>query len=103
MFNYKIKKNKLTYGKFPCIPPSTATEGDSKFYYRVEQVFVNENHLIGYFGPYIGDLHSDFVLTSPKYGVKITEIKNYSAKYLKTIPKLGKQESFPNCIVKHMQ
>lgn len=77
---------------FLSIPPSTATEGERKFYFRFEQVFFQENHLIGYFEPYIGDLHPDFVLISPKYGVIIAEIKDYSAEYLKTIPKSGKWE-----------
>lgn len=73
-------------------PPSTATEGEKKFYYRIEQVFLKENHLIGYFEPYIGDLHPDFILISPKFGVIIAEIKDYSPKYLKAIPKSGKWE-----------
>ncbi|MFX1298102.1 MAG: DEAD/DEAH box helicase [Promethearchaeota archaeon] len=77
---------------FLSTPPTTATEGESKFYYRVEQVFLNENHLIGYFEPYIGDLHPDFLLISPKYGVIIAEIKDYSAEYLTAIPKSGKWE-----------
>ena len=62
---------------------------EKKFYYRVEQVFLNENHLIGYFELYIGDYHPDFVLISPKFGVVIAEIKDYSGKYLKTITKAG--------------
>jgi superfamily I DNA and RNA helicase len=77
---------------FLSIPSSTATVGEKKFYYRVDQVFLNENHLIGYFEPSIGDFHPDFVLLSPKYGVIIAEIKDYSGKYLKTITKAGKWE-----------
>jgi hypothetical protein len=61
---------------FLSTPPTTATEGESKFYYRVEQVFVNENHLIGYFEPYIGDLHPDFVLVNYCMWVLLVHIKN---------------------------
>jgi len=77
---------------FLSIPPSTATDGERKFYKRVDQVFLEENHLIGYFEPFIGDLHPDYILISPKCGVIIVEIKDYSGKYLKTITKSGKWE-----------
>ena len=51
--------------------PSTANKGERLFYNRIEQVFAEENHLIGYFELYIGDLHPDFVLISPKCGIII--------------------------------
>lgn len=74
-------------------PPSTATKGERLFYNRIESVFAEENHLIGYFEPYIGNLHPDFVLISPKFGIIIAEIKDYSEKYLTAAPKSGKWES----------
>ncbi|MFX1374123.1 MAG: NERD domain-containing protein [Promethearchaeota archaeon] len=77
---------------FLSIPPLTATDGEKRFFSRIDQVFLNENHLIGYFEPYIGDLHPDFVLISLKYGVVVVEIKDYSGEYLKTITKSGKWE-----------
>jgi superfamily I DNA and RNA helicase len=79
---------------FLSIPSSNATEGEKRFYYRVDKVFFREDHLIGYYEPYIGNLHPDFLLLSPKYGIIIAEIKDYSEKYLKTttITKTGKWE-----------
>ena len=73
-------------------PPETATEGEKKFYHRVAQVLLNENHLIGYFEPFIGDLHPDFLLISPKFGIIIAEIKDYLGRYLKAIYKSGRWE-----------
>ena len=73
-------------------PPSTATKGERLFYNRIESVFAEEHHLIGYFEPYIGNLHPDYVLISPKYGIIIAEIKDYSAKYLTATPKSGQWE-----------
>ena len=73
-------------------PPLTATAGERAFYNRINRVFLGENHLLGYFEPDIGGIHPDFLLLSPKYGVIIVEIKDYSEKYLKTISKSGKWE-----------
>lgn len=73
-------------------PPLTATDGERSFYSRIKHVFIGENHVIGYFEPDIGGLHPDFLLLSPKYGIIIVEIKDYSEKYLKTINKSGKWE-----------
>jgi len=73
-------------------PPLTVTDGERSFYSRIKYVFIGENHVIGYFEPDIGGLHPDFLLLSPKYGIIIVEIKDYSEKYLKTINKSGKWE-----------
>jgi len=78
--------------KFLCIPSSTATSGERTFYNRVEEFFAAENHVIGYYEPDIGEFHPDFVFISPKYGVIIVEIKDYSEKYLKSINRSGKWE-----------
>lgn len=80
-------------------PPSTATKGERLFYNQIESVFAEENHLIGYFEPYIGNLYPDFVLISPKYGIIIAEIKDYSKKYFKAIPKYRNWESFTYSII----
>lgn len=77
---------------FLSIPPSTATDGERAFYNRIEQIFSEENHIIGYFEPDIGGLHPDFLLLSPKYGVIIVEIKDYLDDYLKAVPKSGAWE-----------
>jgi hypothetical protein len=82
----------LNMADFLSKPPSSATDGEKKFYFRGEQVFLKEDHLIGYFEPCIGDFNTDLVLISPKHGVIIAEIKDYSGKYLKTITKAGKWE-----------
>lgn len=73
-------------------PPLTATDGERAFYNRIKSVFIGEDHILGYFEPDIGGIHPDFLLLSPKYGIIIVEIKDYSEKYLKTISKSGKWE-----------
>ena len=73
-------------------PPLTATAGERAFYNRIKSIFLGENHVLGYFDPDIGGIHPDFLLLSPKYGIMIIEIKDYSEKYLKTISKTGKWE-----------
>ena len=73
-------------------PPLTATDGERAFYNRIKNVFLGVDHILGYFEPDIGGIHPDFLLLSPKYGVIIVEIKDYSEKYLKTISKSGKWE-----------
>ncbi len=73
-------------------PPLTATAGERAFYNRITHVFIGEDHILGYFEPDIGGIHPDFLLLSPKYGIIIVEIKDYSEKYLKTISKSGKWE-----------
>ena len=73
-------------------PPLTAEPGERAFYNRIKQAFIGEGHILGYFEPDIGGIHPDFLLLSPKYGVIIVEIKDYSEKYLKTISKSGKWE-----------
>ena len=73
-------------------PPSSATDGERAFYNRISNVFIEEDHLLGYFEPDIGGLHPDFLLLSPEYGIIIVEIKDYSEKYLKTIRKSGEWE-----------
>jgi superfamily I DNA and RNA helicase len=73
-------------------PPSTATYGERMFYNRITDFFDEQNHVIVYFEPYIGDLHPDFLILSPQHGILIVEIKDYSEKYLKSTPKTGKWE-----------
>lgn len=73
-------------------PPLTATAGERAFYNRIKSIFLGENHVLGYFEPDIGGIHPDFLLLSPKYGLIVIEIKDYSEKYLKTISKTGKWE-----------
>ena len=62
------------------------------FFNRIDYFFTNSNDVIGYFEPNIGELHPDYLLLSPKYGIFIVEIKDYSAKHLRTISKSGKWE-----------
>jgi len=73
-------------------PPLTATDGERSFYNRMKSVFLGENHILGYFEPDIGGIHPDFLIFSPKFGILIVEIKDYSERYLKTISKSGKWE-----------
>ncbi len=73
-------------------PSLSATDGERAFYNRITNVFTEEDHLLGYFEPDIGGLRPDFLLLSPKYGIIIVEIKDYSEKYLKTIRKSGEWE-----------
>ena len=74
-------------------PPETATDGEKEFFSRIQSVFPEENHIIGYFEPDIGGLHPDYVLLSPDFGILVVEIKDYSERYLKEISKSGKWES----------
>ena len=73
-------------------PPSTATDGERMFYNRIANFFEQQNYVIAYFEPYIGDLHPDFVILSPLHGILIVEVKDYSERYLKSTPKTGKWE-----------
>ncbi|MFW9830096.1 MAG: NERD domain-containing protein, partial [Candidatus Thorarchaeota archaeon] len=75
-------------------PPETATSGERAFFNRIQSIYPEENNILGYFEPDIGGLHPDYVILSPMFGVIIAEIKDYSEKYLKTIPKAGKWEWF---------
>jgi len=79
-------------GIFLSKPSRNATIGEKMFFNRADYYFTNSNDVIGYFEPNIGELHPDFLLISPKYGVFIVEIKDYSAKHLRTISKSGKWE-----------
>ena len=71
-------------------PPLTATVGERAFYNRIKSFFLGEQHVLGYFEPDIGGIHPDFLILSPKYGILLIEIKDYSEKYLTTISKTGK-------------
>lgn len=73
-------------------PPSTATDGERMFYNRIANFFEQQNYVIAYFEPYIGDLHPDFVILSPLHGILIVEVKDYSERNLKSTPKTGKWE-----------
>ena len=79
-------------GIFLSKPSRSATTGEKMFFNRVDYYFTNSNDVIGYFEPYIGDFHPDYLLLSPKYGVIIVEIKDYSAKHLSIISKSGQWE-----------
>jgi len=79
-------------GIFLSKPSRNATTGEKMFFNRVDYYFTNSNDVIGYFEPNIGELHPDYLLLSPKYGLIIIEIKDYSAKHLKTIAKSGQWE-----------
>ena len=73
-------------------PPPTATQGERSFFNRIEYLFEENNNVISYFEPDIGGLRPDFILLSSKFGVIITEIKDYSPDYLINIHKSGKWE-----------
>ncbi len=73
-------------------PPPTATLGERSFSNRIEYIFGENNNVISYFEPDIGSLRPDFILLSPKFGVLIVEIKDYSPNYLINIHKSGKWE-----------
>ena len=79
-------------GIFLSKPSRSATIGEKMFFNRTDYYFTNSNDVIGYFEPNIGELHPDYLLISPKYGIFIVEIKDYSAKHLRTISKSGKWE-----------
>lgn len=79
-------------GIFLSKPSRSATTGEKMFFNRADYYFTNSNDVIGYFEPNIGELHPDYLLLSPKYGIFIVEIKDYSAKHLRTISKSGKWE-----------
>jgi superfamily I DNA/RNA helicase len=78
--------------KFLSKPPSTATNGERVFFIRVAHAFTEEDHVIGYFEPNIGGLHPDFLFLSPKFGILIVEVKDYSENYLNTVPISGEWE-----------
>ncbi|MFW9874501.1 MAG: hypothetical protein ACFFG0_15450 [Candidatus Thorarchaeota archaeon] len=48
-------------------PPETATRRERAFFNRIQTIYLEEKHIIGYFEPDIGGLHPDFVLLSPKF------------------------------------
>ncbi len=73
-------------------PSETATSGERAFFNRIQSIFAEENHVIGYFEPDIGGLYPDFLLISPKFGITIVELKDYSGSFIKTISKTGKWE-----------
>ena len=73
-------------------PPESATSGERAFFTRIQSIYPEGNHIIGYFEPDIGGLHPDYVLFSPEFGIVIVEIKDYSERYLKEISKSGKWE-----------
>ena len=73
-------------------PPPTAMQGERAFYNRIEYFFEENNNVFSYFEPDIGGLRPDFILLSPKFGVIITEIKDYSPDNLINIHKSGKWE-----------
>lgn len=50
-------------------PPESATSGEKAFFSRIQSIYPEENHIIGYFEPDIGGLHPDFVLLSPNLGI----------------------------------
>lgn len=71
-------------------PKSNATSGERSFYNRIKHYFSEDNDVFLYFEPNIDGLHPDFLLLSPKYGVVIIEVKDYSSKYIKNAAKTGK-------------
>ena len=73
-------------------PPPTAMQGERAFYNRIEYFFEENNNVFSYFEPDIGGLRPDFILLSPKFGVIIVEIKDYSPDNLINIHKSGKWE-----------
>jgi len=75
-------------------PGPSATPGEKSFYNRIEYIISQNNEIKGYVEPGIGGSRPDFLLFSPNFGVMIVEIKDYSAKYLKTISKSGYWEHF---------
>jgi superfamily I DNA and RNA helicase len=79
-------------GIFLSKPSQSATTGEKMFFNRADYYFTNSNDVIGYFEPYIGEFHPDYLLLSPKYGIFIVEIKDYSAKHLRNISKSGEWE-----------
>lgn len=85
-------------------PSEIATSGERTFFNRIQSIFTEENHIIGYFEPDLGGLHPDFLLLSPKYGIIIVELKDYSEKYLKTgnISKTGKWERLKGDNIKRL-
>lgn len=71
-------------------PSEISTYGERKFFRRIKDVFENTDHLIVYTEPVVKGLHPDYLLLSPKYGIIIIEVKDYSPKKIKTIAKTGK-------------
>ena len=78
--------------KFLSEPSENATSGERSFSYRLETYFEMEKDVLIYFEPNIQEMRPDFLILSPRYGVIIAEIKDYSGKRLKTISKSGKWE-----------
>ena len=71
--------------KFLSKPESNATAGERAFFNRIQAYFEGDDKVLVYFEPYIGNLQPDFLILSPNFGIIIVEIKDYSAKYLRTI------------------
>ena len=76
--------------KFLSEPTNNTTPGERSFFTRIEHFFRDNDEVLGYNEPDIRDFHPDFLLLSPKFGIIIVEVKDYSPSYLKTICKTGK-------------
>ena len=70
-------------------PSKNATQGERFFYNRLDQVFADRDDIIVYFEPDIIGLHPDVLILSPKIGIIIVEIKDYTEQFLKNAPKTG--------------
>jgi len=70
-------------------PSKNATQGERFFYNRLDQVFADKDDIIVYFEPDIIGLHPDVLILSPKIGIVIVEIKDYTEQFLKNAPKTG--------------
>ncbi len=73
-------------------PSPNATSGERSFFNRIDQIYGENDTVIGYVEPDIGGLHPDFLLMSPSFGVVLAEIKDYSPERLHIVTKTGDWE-----------
>ncbi len=73
-------------------PSPNATPGERSFFNRIDQIYGENDAVIGYVEPDISGLHPDFLLMSPSFGVVLAEIKDYSPERLHVVTKTGDWE-----------
>ncbi|TFF96253.1 MAG: hypothetical protein EU547_06610, partial [Promethearchaeota archaeon] len=78
--------------KFLSEPSTNATLGETFFFNRLETYFEKRADVLIYYEPNIRELRPDFLMLSPRFGVMLVEVKDYSEERLKTITKSGKWE-----------
>src|SRR5271157_2474121 len=79
-------------GHFIGSPAETATGGEWKFYRHMREILKKWDEVTCYYEPWLGDLHPDFLLLSPQFGVIVVEIKDYRSQTIAGVGATGSWE-----------